>query len=458
MPQTRSQQELAKNQKVTVEPKSGILLKIPPLSAAVSSSRPAQSLSSGPVSGSQPPIPTPRLVSTVAPVASIQESAEIDVEPPAVIPIAAPVPQNIPPPVIVVAPVASMLGSFQVNLNPVHSPAVPITAPVPAPVAPAPAALILPPAVPAVAALPTTGKAHWSPSEELRFIHFLWDHFPEAGNGGNFKDVTFNAAAVHMEQVRTKGGPKTAAACKGKYTSVCSTFFKLCLILIWVIQLRKIFRVVEDIRMQSGWTWDDDHGANIDAVNQGIWDAYIPLHPGALPFRNKGWPLWDYMSRMMPTQLLRGANVYNPMQIVDSQASGVNDSQASDESDDIKPVDTSFSQDWDFSQLDRDFGRSSSPRDDTEDEVVVVKQVCNLKLFTVNNHASYRKQRPQPNQSRAASVSQPFLLMKSARDSASQVLQQALGQRLSQKLASRSRALLMWLQRHLLHLSLMLVL
>ncbi|KAJ7598771.1 hypothetical protein C8J56DRAFT_881349 [Mycena floridula] len=119
----------------------------------------------------------------------------------------------------------------------------------------------------------------------------------------------------------------------------------------------------------------DNRMANIDAVNQGIWDAYIPLHPGALPFRNKGWPLWDYMSRMMLTQLLRGANVYNPMQIVvDSQASGVNDSQASDESDDIKPVDTSFSQDWDFSQLDRDFGRSSSPRNDTEDEVVVVKQ------------------------------------------------------------------------------------
>ncbi|KAJ7586030.1 hypothetical protein C8J56DRAFT_749684, partial [Mycena floridula] len=128
--------------------------------------------------------------------------------------------------------------------------------------------------------------AHWSQDEELQFVHFLWDHFSEAGQGGNFKATTYNAASVFMEQRRTTGGPKTADACKNKYTS-----------------LRKIYYIVDDIKRQSGWTWSDDHGAGIDANSQGMWDAYVQKNPDARKFRNKGWPLWEYMNRMMPTKI-----------------------------------------------------------------------------------------------------------------------------------------------------------
>jgi len=66
------------------------------------------------------------------------------------------------------------------------------------------------------------GKAHWTTADEEELIQFLVDNKSAAGDGGNFKKVTWMAAATHMKKVTTKGGVKTADGCKNKWNRVSS--------------------------------------------------------------------------------------------------------------------------------------------------------------------------------------------------------------------------------------------
>ena len=51
-------------------------------------------------------------------------------------------------------------------------------------------------------------------------MEYLWDHADEAGDGGNFKDSTYWAAAANIAFYH-KGGPiKASKHVKGRYISV----------------------------------------------------------------------------------------------------------------------------------------------------------------------------------------------------------------------------------------------
>ena len=63
-------------------------------------------------------------------------------------------------------------------------------------------------------------NADWSQEDEKILIAFLLDHKASAGDGGTFKKPTWIAAAAHMAQSHTKGGPKTWESCKGKWDRV----------------------------------------------------------------------------------------------------------------------------------------------------------------------------------------------------------------------------------------------
>jgi hypothetical protein len=67
-------------------------------------------------------------------------------------------------------------------------------------------------------------KCEWSADEEERLIRFLLSEISSAADGGNFKQVTWNAAAVEMAKVPTNGPNKTSKACSSKYGRVCSFF------------------------------------------------------------------------------------------------------------------------------------------------------------------------------------------------------------------------------------------
>ena len=54
----------------------------------------------------------------------------------------------------------------------------------------------------------------------MALIDYLHDHWAEAGDGGNFKVPTFNAAAEHLAPLLTQGGKKIGTMCKTKWVSV----------------------------------------------------------------------------------------------------------------------------------------------------------------------------------------------------------------------------------------------
>ena len=65
-------------------------------------------------------------------------------------------------------------------------------------------------------------RCDWSEEDETRFIQFLITQKAKAGDSATFKDPVFRAAAAHMEETRTKGGPKTLERCRAKWNRVCA--------------------------------------------------------------------------------------------------------------------------------------------------------------------------------------------------------------------------------------------
>ena len=64
-------------------------------------------------------------------------------------------------------------------------------------------------------------RASWSTEDEAELIRFLIEHVSEAGDGFNFKTVTFNAALLVLDLKKTKGAVKTGKVCKNKWMQVC---------------------------------------------------------------------------------------------------------------------------------------------------------------------------------------------------------------------------------------------
>jgi hypothetical protein len=78
-------------------------------------------------------------------------------------------------------------------------------------------------------------------------------------------------------------------------------------------QLKSTYEVVQAIRGNSGWSWDDEEGAGITPEIQGTWNDYVERHPAAAPFRNAGWAhLAAFDSLGASSSANREANVFRP--------------------------------------------------------------------------------------------------------------------------------------------------
>jgi len=64
--------------------------------------------------------------------------------------------------------------------------------------------------------------ASWNDEETAALIQFLHTNHAEAGDNGNFKKRTYNAAAEHISGLLTSGPPKTGESVKNKWTSYVS--------------------------------------------------------------------------------------------------------------------------------------------------------------------------------------------------------------------------------------------
>ncbi|KAF8580419.1 hypothetical protein K439DRAFT_1357024 [Ramaria rubella] len=122
-------------------------------------------------------------------------------------------------------------------------------------------------------------RCDWGNSSLEVLVNFLVEHKAEAGDGGNFPETVFNQAAQMLVTFYVRGAVKTAKACKQK----------------WAEQ----YAMVTLIKGASGLPWDDKLGVNLPC-NDGVWTTCIAQHPKAKGFSNKGFPLYDTMSLLMP--------------------------------------------------------------------------------------------------------------------------------------------------------------
>ena len=70
-------------------------------------------------------------------------------------------------------------------------------------------------------------KALWTAAEEQALVEFIVDHKAEAGDGGNFKQATFQQAALHLAPLHQRGTAKAAKTCSNKYSAVCHAFLSI---------------------------------------------------------------------------------------------------------------------------------------------------------------------------------------------------------------------------------------
>jgi hypothetical protein len=71
-------------------------------------------------------------------------------------------------------------------------------------------------------------RADWNANETAALVDYLYEHKSEAGDGGSFKNQTFNAAVQAISGFRTAGPPKTAKMCKTKWAAVSDISIHCC--------------------------------------------------------------------------------------------------------------------------------------------------------------------------------------------------------------------------------------
>ncbi|KAG2038536.1 hypothetical protein BDR03DRAFT_831498, partial [Suillus americanus] len=59
------------------------------------------------------------------------------------------------------------------------------------------------------------------------------------------------------------------------------------------------YTTIVDIKSQSGFSWDDDLGANIGPADAARWIAFAKSRPDMKLFCNKGWEHFHEMDELM---------------------------------------------------------------------------------------------------------------------------------------------------------------
>ena len=120
------------------------------------------------------------------------------------------------------------------------------------------------------------GKVNWNDSETLRLVDFLWEHWVEAGDGGTFKEVAFNAVAEEIAKHWTIGPSKTTKCCKTKWAGISP-----CHLLdnqgLNTLQLKITFwAIVTYKETTSGTHWSNFNGAGIKGeAASSAWSFFI---------------------------------------------------------------------------------------------------------------------------------------------------------------------------------------
>ncbi|KAF7350044.1 hypothetical protein MVEN_01306100 [Mycena venus] len=136
-------------------------------------------------------------------------------------------------------------------------------------------------------------KAAWTREDVVKFLDYLISQVATAGDRIHFQTKTYTAAARLLNESRVRGAPKTAKGCLNKFNG-----------------LRKTHKVIDHlVNHASGFTYSEKNGTDIDDTSEAAWASYLISHPDAKPFCNKGWPYFDKMEQLVPSQA-KGTHVF----------------------------------------------------------------------------------------------------------------------------------------------------
>ncbi|KIK81035.1 hypothetical protein PAXRUDRAFT_157048 [Paxillus rubicundulus Ve08.2h10] len=146
----------------------------------------------------------------------------------------------------------------------------------------------------------SSDKARWMAVEVTALVDYLYKHHAECGNAGNFKEPTYNAAAVHIKPYfNGVGAVKTGKMVGYKWGT-----------------LKAIYNTIKSYcRVKSGCHWDNKNGANIQGVDQ-ITIQLLTLHIYQTnvvmrPFQNSGWEHYKKISEIFPSGGATGGMAFN---------------------------------------------------------------------------------------------------------------------------------------------------
>ena len=79
------------------------------------------------------------------------------------------------------------------------------------------------------------------------------------------------------------------------------------------LNLHQSFRAIQALKNVSGWTWSDEHGADITPELEDEWATFLATNKHAKPFKNHGWIYLEKMADIIPITI-RGTHVFPPSQ------------------------------------------------------------------------------------------------------------------------------------------------
>ncbi|KAF9237859.1 hypothetical protein BU15DRAFT_34672, partial [Melanogaster broomeanus] len=130
--------------------------------------------------------------------------------------------------------------------------------------------------------------AKWTPVEVTALVNYLHEHRAECGEAGNFKEITYNAAATAVGHLYNGGGGvKTGKMVATKWAA-----------------LKAIYNAIEVYRNRSGVHWDNERGADIQGADAAqVWKDHVVQKGNAAikPFRNGGWEHYEKIHDIFPS-------------------------------------------------------------------------------------------------------------------------------------------------------------
>ncbi|KAG2362339.1 hypothetical protein BDR07DRAFT_1376596 [Suillus spraguei] len=123
-------------------------------------------------------------------------------------------------------------------------------------------------------------RCHWLLEDEKEFIAYIKENHAKGGDGLNFDRTS------------------------------CSIHY------FWwgedSVQLCTAYSIIDRVAHYSGISWSAECGTDITFESKGVWANIIKNIPTANPYRNKGWPLYEYLVEFMPSKAA-GQTAFHPL-------------------------------------------------------------------------------------------------------------------------------------------------